>query len=65
MARQPQCNAGGKHPGYDGNPLSGSDFDILQLNVVAPTANPVTSIPSVLMANTPIFRRPMPGLSVT
>ena len=52
-AANPSVMPVGSIPGYDGNPLSGSDFDILQLNVVAPTANPVTSIPSVLMANTP------------
>ncbi len=40
--------------GYDPNPLNGADFNILQFNVVAPTANPVTTIPSSLVTVTPI-----------
>ncbi len=39
--------------GYSGNPLNGSDFNILQLKVAAPTADPVTSIPSALLDQTP------------
>lgn len=35
------------------SPLNGIDFNVLQLNVVAPTANPVTSIPSTLVTVTP------------
>ncbi|HRH60241.1 MAG TPA: multicopper oxidase domain-containing protein, partial [Chitinophagaceae bacterium] len=33
------------------NVLGARDFDILKLNIVAPTANPVTAIPSSLIAN--------------
>ncbi len=40
--------------GYNPNPLNGSDFNILQLDVVAPTGNPVTSIPNALVTVTPI-----------
>ncbi len=41
-------------PGYSNNPLNGSDFDILRIDVVSPSANPVTSIPATLVAQTPI-----------
>lgn len=41
-------------PGYSSNPLNGSDFDILRLDVVAPSANPVTAIPPALVPQTPI-----------
>lgn len=44
---------GGNIPGYNLNPLNGADFGILQINVVAPTANPVTTIPSSLVTNVP------------
>ncbi len=40
--------------GYNPNPLNGADFNILQLNVGAQTSNPVTSLPSSLVAATPI-----------
>ena len=39
--------------GYASNPLNGSDFNVLQINVGAATADPVTSIPSTLVTNTP------------
>ena len=38
---------------YYPNPLNGTDFNILQLNVVAQTANPVTTIPNSLVTVTP------------
>lgn len=44
---------GGTIPDYDLNPLNGKDFNVLQLNVVAPTAKPITTIPATLTANTP------------
>lgn len=37
------------------SPLNGIDFNILQINVVAPTINPVTSIPSTLENNIPFL----------
>ncbi|HEX5002697.1 MAG: multicopper oxidase domain-containing protein [Bacteroidia bacterium] len=44
---------GGTIPDYNLNPLNGADFEILQLNVIAQTGSPVTSIPSSLTTNTP------------
>lgn len=41
-------------PGYSSNPLNGSDFDILELDIVAPSANPVTTIPATLVAQNAI-----------
>ena len=38
---------------YNPNPLNGANFNILQINVVAQTANPVTTIPSNLVTITP------------
>ncbi len=38
---------------YNPNPLNGTDFNILQLNVIAQTANPVTTIPNSLVTITP------------
>lgn len=38
-------------PGYDSNPLNGNDFTVLDINVVAPTANPVTTIPTTLVTH--------------
>ena len=40
--------------GYSPNPLNGSDFNILQLNIANPTTNPVTSIPANLVQVSPI-----------
>ena len=34
------------------SPLNGIDFNIMQINVVSPTINPVTTIPSTLTSNT-------------
>lgn len=39
-------------PGYSSNPLNGSNFDVLDIHVVAPTSNPVTTIPSSLVSHT-------------
>jgi bilirubin oxidase len=53
---------GGSSPGmnpnmpldnYNPNSLNGSNYNILQINVIAPTANPVTSIPTSLTTITP------------
>ena len=38
--------------GYTSNPLNGSDFTMLEVNVVAPTASPVTTIPTTLVSHT-------------
>ncbi|MEZ4940657.1 MAG: multicopper oxidase domain-containing protein [Saprospiraceae bacterium] len=52
-ATNPTAMPMGSIAGYANNPLNGSDFNILQLNVVAPTANPVATLPATLVANTP------------
>lgn len=44
---------GGTIPDYNLNPLNGKDFDILQINVVAQTTNPITTLPAKLVADTP------------
>lgn len=35
-------------PGYDQNPLNGNDYTVLDIQVGAPTSNPVTTIPTNL-----------------
>jgi len=42
---------GGEIPDYNLNPLNGADFKILQINVVAQTADPVLTIPDALVEN--------------
>ena len=44
---------GGTIPDYDLNPLNGADIDILQLNIVAQTTSPITTIPTTLISNVP------------
>lgn len=52
-ALQPGMGAGQTIPGYTANVLNGADFKLMTFNVVAPTASPVTTIPSTLVTNTP------------
>lgn len=52
-AAQPGMGAGQTIPGYSANSLNGSNFEVLTLQVVAPTGNPVTTVPSSLILNTP------------
>jgi blue copper oxidase len=40
-------------PDYNLNPLNGADFNLLQINIGAPTANPVTTIPPALTTLSP------------
>ena len=40
-------------PNYNLNPLNGTDFSVLQINVTAPTANAVTTIPTTLRTLNP------------
>jgi len=40
--------------GYYTNPLNGADFNILRFDVIAPTANPVTAIPTTFAPKIPI-----------
>ena len=44
---------GGNIPDYNLNPLNGADFGILQINVVAQTGVPITTMPTILTTNTP------------
>ncbi len=44
---------GGTIPEYNLNSLNGKDFDILQINVGAQTANPITTLPTNLTTNNP------------
>lgn len=52
-AAQPGMMPGQSIPGYTLNPLNGADFMILNVNVVQATANPVTTLSSALIVNTP------------
>jgi hypothetical protein len=52
-AAQPGMGPGLTIPGYNLNPLNGSNFNILSLQVGNPTANPVLSIPASLTAHAP------------
>ncbi|MCB0535394.1 MAG: multicopper oxidase domain-containing protein, partial [Saprospiraceae bacterium] len=52
-AANPSAMPMGSIAGYANNPLNGNNFDILRLNIVTQTANPVTAIPATLAANTP------------
>jgi bilirubin oxidase len=52
-ATQPGMGAGQQIPNYTSNPLNGSNFKVLDINVVAPTANPVTSISTLLVTHNP------------
>ena len=40
-------------PGYAENPLNGADFDMLNLNIIQPTNNPITTIPASLISHNP------------
>jgi len=62
-AANPSAMPMGSISGYDNNPLNGGDFNILQLNVISPTANPITSIPSSLINNTPYSEFNIPTCS--
>jgi bilirubin oxidase len=44
---------GGSLPDYSNNKLNGADFNILRINVIAPTSNAVTAVPSSLIINNP------------
>ncbi len=52
-ATNPGMGAGMTMDDYNPNPLNGADFNILQLNVVPQTANPVTTIPTSLVDQNP------------
>jgi bilirubin oxidase len=52
-ATNPGMGGGMVLDNYNPNPLNGANFNILQLNVVAQTANPVTTIPNSLVDQNP------------
>lgn len=52
-ADNPSIMPMGSIAGYSNNHLNGSDFTILRIEVVAPTANPISTIPATLIPQTP------------
>lgn len=50
-ATQPGMGAGQSIPNYTQNPLNGADFQILQIQVIPQTSNPISSIPGSLVPN--------------
>jgi bilirubin oxidase len=52
-ATNPGMGAGMILNGYNPNPLNGSNFNLLQLNIGAQTSNPVTTIPVSLVPTSP------------
>jgi bilirubin oxidase len=52
-AAQPGMGPGQTIPNYTLNPLNGNDFQILKIQVIPQTVNPVLSIPNALVANNP------------
>jgi len=52
-ATNPSAMPMGSIAGYSSNTLNGNDFNILQVNVTAPTADPINLIPSALTTNSP------------
>lgn len=52
-AAQAGMGPGQSIPGYSQNPLNGGNYNILQLNVVSPTTNPVTTMPANLITHNP------------
>jgi len=52
-AAQPGMGAGQSIPNYNLNPLNGNDFNLLQINVVNTTSNPVLTIPTNLVNHNP------------
>lgn len=51
-ALQPGMGAGQSIPGYTGNILNGTNFNIMSFSVTPQTSNPVTVIPTTLTTNT-------------
>ncbi len=52
-ATNPSAMPMGSIAGYSSNALNGNDFNILQVNVVAPTPDAINSIPTELISNSP------------
>ena len=56
-ATQPGMGAGATSslPDYTSNPLNGANFELLDINVTAATANPILTIPASLATFTPLL----------
>ncbi|VAW26019.1 Multicopper oxidase [hydrothermal vent metagenome] len=54
-ATNPGNNASMVLDGYNPNPLNGADFNMLQFNIGAQTASPVTTVPASLVNVTPLL----------
>lgn len=52
-ARQPGMGAGQVIPNYSSNPLNGSDFNLLEMRIVAQKPGAITNIPSALVSFSP------------
>jgi blue copper oxidase len=52
-AAQPGMGAGQTIVNYTSNPLNGNNFNILNIQVVSPTTNPIISIPISLVSHNP------------
>jgi bilirubin oxidase len=52
-AQQPGMGAGQSIPNYTLNPLNGADFEVLEIQVIPQTNNPIATIPSSLVQNNP------------
>lgn len=52
-AQQPGMGAGQTIPNYSLNPLNGADFEILEIQVIPQTTNPISTIPISLVQNNP------------
>lgn len=52
-ASQPGMGAGQTIPNYTLNPLNGANFQLLGISIGAQTSNPITTIPSSLVAHSP------------
>jgi bilirubin oxidase len=53
-ATNPGMGAGLQLDNYNPNTLNGTDFNVLQLDVIATTASPITTIPTTLVSITPL-----------
>ncbi len=52
-ATQPGMGPGQSIPNYNLNPLNGNDFQLLHIQVIPQTPNPIFSIPNTLVPNNP------------
>lgn len=52
-ATQPGMGAGQVIPNYTSNPLNGANFQLIDFNVIAATANAITAIPITLVTHAP------------